>query len=164
MDSTLLQALPLRFLPPPTPFIMYYDGEYENGVYHGAGQFAEEDGSLYCGSWSKGLRCEVAFLQYIIVTFGQVWPRQPGQQQRAQRVHTLPLRYQPVVGIVLMWSTGTRELSWTIFITAPASVPGSMVLSTTAPGLWALLMELDCAILHLISPSNANHHPILNII
>jgi hypothetical protein len=57
MDSTLLQALPLRFLPPPTPFIMYYDGEYENGVYHGAGQFAEEDGSLYCGSWSKGLRC-----------------------------------------------------------------------------------------------------------
>ena len=36
---------------------MYYDGEYENGVYHGAGQFAEEDGSLYCGSWSKGLRC-----------------------------------------------------------------------------------------------------------
>lgn len=36
---------------------MYYDGEYENGLYHGVGQFAEEDGSLYSGSWSSGLRC-----------------------------------------------------------------------------------------------------------
>ena len=35
---------------------MYYDGTYDNGLYHGAGEFAEEDGSLYVGSWHLGLR------------------------------------------------------------------------------------------------------------
>ena len=35
---------------------MYYDGAYEYGLYHGAGEFAEEDGSLYTGTWSRGLR------------------------------------------------------------------------------------------------------------
>jgi hypothetical protein len=35
---------------------MYYDGSYENGLYHGVGEFAEEDGSLYSGTWLLGLR------------------------------------------------------------------------------------------------------------
>ena len=35
---------------------MYYDGTYEHGLYHGQGEFAEEDGSLYIGTWNSGVR------------------------------------------------------------------------------------------------------------
>lgn len=35
---------------------MYYDGTYDNGLYHGVGEFAEEDGSQYVGSWHLGQR------------------------------------------------------------------------------------------------------------
>ncbi len=47
---------------PPSPHFKdelccrYYDGSYDHGAYHGAGEFAEEDGSLYTGTWQEGLR------------------------------------------------------------------------------------------------------------
>jgi len=56
MGSTFARAAPAP-LTPSNAFHHVLDGEYENGLYHGVGQFAEEDGSLYSGSWSSGLRC-----------------------------------------------------------------------------------------------------------
>ncbi len=35
---------------------MCYDGVYANGLFHGQGDFVEEDGSLYSGIWSGGVR------------------------------------------------------------------------------------------------------------
>ena len=38
------------------PDASYYDGEYENGVPHGRGEFRWSDGLKYVGSWRGGMQ------------------------------------------------------------------------------------------------------------